>query len=426
MVKAWITNSVSRDISTSVMCLKNAREVWKDINDRFDKIQKEALSNTSNFSGDSASFSVSPAQSTNNRNFTQRVNFESRKNVSGVSCKYCKKPGHTVEKCYRLYGFPPEFKFTKNKKSASCVQGDILVSPAINQPPGNSSPIHGFTNEQYQHILTMFQQVQVSSGPVSNTPSIEDCGFVHFAGLFTVYAIESLDSHVCASSQTNVDPWILDSGATTHMTPHKHLLHDIVPLVRHFLVTLPNGYKVKVISTGSLHLRHDITLLNVLLGLSMKRSLLVHIDIWGPYNTKTYNGFRMLSPLLLKVYPYEKLHGFPPSYDHLRSFGCMCFATSPKVGRTKFQSRAIPCIFLGYPCGKKGYKLLNMSNSSVFYSRDVIFHEHIFPYTSSSLPSLSSVFPSPFVNIPASPPIITPHLTSPSVVPPVVTPVVST
>ncbi|XP_070055067.1 uncharacterized protein [Nicotiana tomentosiformis] len=35
MVKAWITNSVSREIATSVMCLKTTREVWKDINERF-------------------------------------------------------------------------------------------------------------------------------------------------------------------------------------------------------------------------------------------------------------------------------------------------------------------------------------------------------------------------------------------------------
>ena len=37
MVKAWITNYVSREIATSVMCLKTAREVWKDINERFGK-----------------------------------------------------------------------------------------------------------------------------------------------------------------------------------------------------------------------------------------------------------------------------------------------------------------------------------------------------------------------------------------------------
>ncbi|XP_070056703.1 uncharacterized protein [Nicotiana tomentosiformis] len=372
MVKAWITNSVSRDIATSVMCLKTARELFQflnGLNDSYstvksaimmmnplppinkaysllqqDESQKEALSNVSNFSGDSTSFFVSPAQSPNTRNCTQRVNFESRKNVNGVSSKYCKKPGYTVEKYYRLHGFPPEFKFTKNKKFASCVQGDIphpQSSPAINQFLGNSSPIHGFTKEQYQHLLIMFQQVHVSPGTILNNPSIEDSRFAHFAGLFTAYDVESVDSHVCASSQTNVDPWILDSGSTNHMTLHKHLLHDIMPLVRPFLVTLPNGYKVK--------------------GPSLKRPLF------------TLSDQIMLMNLAVVL-------------------------------------RLPPSLLL------KGYKLLNMSNSSVFYSRDVIFHEHIFPYSSSSSPSLSSILPSPFVDIPSHPissPAITPFVVIP-------------
>ncbi|XP_019242105.1 PREDICTED: uncharacterized protein LOC109240366 [Nicotiana attenuata] len=35
MVKAWITNSVSRDIAIGVMCFRTAKEVWTDINERF-------------------------------------------------------------------------------------------------------------------------------------------------------------------------------------------------------------------------------------------------------------------------------------------------------------------------------------------------------------------------------------------------------
>ncbi|XP_016434617.1 uncharacterized protein LOC107760981 [Nicotiana tabacum] len=35
MVKAWITNSLIREIAVSVMCLNTAREVWSDINERF-------------------------------------------------------------------------------------------------------------------------------------------------------------------------------------------------------------------------------------------------------------------------------------------------------------------------------------------------------------------------------------------------------
>jgi len=100
----------------------------------------------------------------------------------------------------------------------------------------------------------------------------------------------------------------------------------------------------------------------------------------------------MPSFVIQNLSPYEKLYGIPPSYEHLKSFRCLCFATSPKLGRDKFQSRAIPFIFLGYPYGKKGYKLLSISNHSIFFSRDVVFHEHVFSYRSDSSPIL---FPLP-------------------------------
>ena len=42
-------------------------------------------------------------------------------------------------------------------------------------------------------------------------------------------------------------------------------------------------------------------------------------------------------------------------------------------------------MFLGYPSTQKGYKLLNFVTNKVFVSRDVVFHEHIFPFRESSL-----------------------------------------
>lgn len=58
------------------------------------------------------------------------------------------------------------------------------------------------------------------------------------------------------------------------MTQHKHLLHNLQPLTHLFLITLPNWYKVKIVSTGSLDLRDDITLHNVLLHPSFHFNLL--------------------------------------------------------------------------------------------------------------------------------------------------------
>lgn len=97
------------------------------------------------------------------------------------------------------------------------------------------------------------------------------------------------------------------------------------------------------------------------------------------------------SVLLGNISPFEKLHATPPFYDHLKSLGCLCYAITPKPHRDKLQPRSVSSIFLGYLYGKKGYKLLKLSNSFIFYSRDIKFYEHVFPYTIF----LSSIFPFP-------------------------------
>lgn len=72
--------------------------------------------------------------------------------------------------------------------------------------------------------------------------------------------VNSVAFHACVVSTLGLNPWTIDFDATNHMIPHKHLLHNLTTLVTSFLITLPNGYKVKVIPTDSLHLILDITL----------------------------------------------------------------------------------------------------------------------------------------------------------------------
>ena len=88
---------------------------------------------------------------------------------------------------------------------------------------------------------------------------------------------------------------------------------------------------------------------------------------------------RLPSPVLSFKTPFELLYSAPPSFSHLRVFGCLAYATNVHPSH-KFDYRSLPSIFIGYPVGQKAYKLFNLSNKKIFTSRDVRFHETVFPY----------------------------------------------
>lgn len=55
----------------------------------------------------------------------------------------------------------------------------------------------------------------------------------------------------------------------------------------------------------------------------------------------------------------------------------------------KFSPISTKYVFLGYPFGVKGYKIMDLHTHSIFVSRDVLFHESIFPFQpQTSSPSI--------------------------------------
>lgn len=93
---------------------------------------------------------------------------------------------------------------------------------------------------------------------------------------------------------------------------------------------------------------------------------------------------RVPAPNLQNKSPYTLLYNTAPDFDTLKVFGSLVFASTLQSHRTKLDLRARKCVFLGYKSGVKGVVLLDLLNNSIFLSRDVTHHEHIFPYQSSS------------------------------------------
>ena len=71
---------------------------------------------------------------------------------------------------------------------------------------------------------------------------------------------------------------------------------------------------------------------------------------------------------------YEAWHGQPPAVDHLRVSGCDAYAHVPKDERGKFNSKARKCILLSYGEETKDYRLYDVNEKKILYSRDVQFN----------------------------------------------------
>ncbi|CAA7018786.1 unnamed protein product [Microthlaspi erraticum] len=127
----------------------------------------------------------------------------------------------------------------------------------------------------------------------------------------------------------------------------------------------------------------------------------VPIKFWGECVLSACHLInRTPTPLLGGKTPYELLFGAPPDLDSLRVFGCLCYAHKQLRDKDKFAERSRKCAFMGYPYGKKGWYLYDLDTGEFFVSRDVVFHEDVFPLAMVETPQSQQIFdvPSPFVD----------------------------
>jgi hypothetical protein len=104
------------------------------------------------------------------------------------------------------------------------------------------------------------------------------------------------------------------------------------------------------------------------------------------FSTACYLINRMPTSVLQNLSPFETLFKCSPDYTFLRTFGCLCWPNLRPYNSNKFQPRFVPCLFLGYSPLHKGYKCLHLPTNRLYISRDVLFTESEFPYSSPLFP----------------------------------------
>ena len=92
-------------------------------------------------------------------------------------------------------------------------------------------------------------------------------------------------------------------------------------------------------------------------------------------STAVYLRNRCPTKCVSGMTPYEALTGVKPKVNHLRVFGCAAYCHIPKDERKKLDVKSRKCVFMGYAENRKGYRLYDLANQKVVYSRDVTFNE---------------------------------------------------
>ncbi|KAJ0028116.1 hypothetical protein Pint_36078 [Pistacia integerrima] len=177
---------------------------------------------------------------------TSQHSSKTKKNWS-IICEHCNVRGHKKDNCYRLIGYPADFKFTKKKFSNQSSASNVtsVTQPDINPSSTESPTAPVFSKEQYAEILKLLQR---EPSMISSTDAN-----VNMAGIHSYFS--SLHHGNC---------WILDTGASHHMTASLDKLTNLMESTSPSSVRLPNGHQSSVSHIGSYMIGPNQKLTNVL------------------------------------------------------------------------------------------------------------------------------------------------------------------
>lgn len=149
-------------------------------------------------------------------------------------CEHCGKLGHVKAKCYKLHGYPP-----KQAHAASTTTDVPSTNNAAAPASTNKVEIPHLTTEQYQQLISILNLN--STAPAAN-----------------------LTGNSVYYSNSTSSSWIIDTGASDHITSSIDSLSHVTPISAHKPVRLPNGSFSQISHIGNINLSEKIRLSKVL------------------------------------------------------------------------------------------------------------------------------------------------------------------
>ncbi|KAF7844614.1 uncharacterized protein G2W53_001519 [Senna tora] len=304
MVKSWVRNSISKEIVETFMFCKSARDLWKEIEERygaksgpkFFQLQQDlaALRQGTDtrlvqfLMGLNQTFEVIRSQILSldplpsvNKAFAMVVNIETEKEINmslngnqvegsamlakgnfrndnfkkiedkktnkmSKFCDHCQQNGHTREGCFKIIGYPEWWKDLKEQKRKNAKKNTSANLVA-------ETPIDGHKDRNSSEYANVIAAIQELAKIVRAKPEEKHVNFSNL-GEFA-----SKGGKVDYIPLTNTS-WIVDTGASSHMCFNKRILINLRTLESSIPVHLPDGSVQNVKHTGSVVIQGKIHL----------------------------------------------------------------------------------------------------------------------------------------------------------------------
>ena len=153
-----------------------------------------------------------------------------------VWCDYCNKPRHTRATCWKIHGKPQNWKGNRSgDKNSHGMHASIETE--------TSSP--SLSKEQLDQIYKIISQIPTSSS---------GSGFLAKKSSFSI----------ASTVFSNLEPWIIDSSASDHMTNSSHFFTSYTTCSGNLKICIADGSLSPIAGKGSITISNDLTLKSVL------------------------------------------------------------------------------------------------------------------------------------------------------------------